>query len=116
MKVKNGNFHQGQIMSNMASFQCTAIALYALLTVFTANPRLDIFTPDAINHIVANGHCMYEELLSQSNDQTPRYLGHWELPIFLQHNNDNHMDLLPVNKKIDYPHIYTRQGRYKCRR
>jgi len=89
MKVINGNFHQGQIMSNMAGFQCTAIALYALLTVFTANPRLDIFTPDAINYIVANGHCMYEELLSQSNDQTPRYLGHWELPMFLQHNNDN---------------------------
>lgn len=41
MKVTNGNFHQGQIVSNMAGFQCTAIALYALLTIFSIHPNLD---------------------------------------------------------------------------
>ena len=33
-KVVNGHFHQGQIISNMSGNQCTAIALYVLLTAY----------------------------------------------------------------------------------
>lgn len=89
MKVTNGNFHQGQIVSNMAGFRCTAIALYALLTIFSIHPNLDTVTPELIDYIVLNGHQMYHQIITESNNQMPRYLGHWELPQFVNLNNDN---------------------------
>ena len=68
----NGNFHQGQLVSNMAGFQCTAIALYALITVFSMKPHTGIYSPDSIDNIVLNGHQMYEQIILQSKNQTPR--------------------------------------------
>lgn len=61
MKVTHGNFHQGQIVSNMAGFRCTAIALYALLTIFSIHSNLDTVTPELIDYIVLNGHQMYPQ-------------------------------------------------------
>ena len=86
MIVFNGNYHQGHIMSNLAGFQCTAIALYALLVVSTLGPHSyeTIYSAHTIDAIVGNGHHMYEEILYQSNNPTPRYLGHWELPSLVQ--------------------------------
>ncbi|CAG2240196.1 unnamed protein product [Mytilus edulis] len=87
MKVVNRRCHQGQIVSNSAGFQCTAIALDALITVCTVNPAF--FTPDTIDYIVLNGHQMHHQLISQSNNPTPRFLRHWELPHYVQQNNES---------------------------
>ena len=38
--ILDGHFHQGQIMSEGAGFQCTAIAFKALLMAFTRTPDL----------------------------------------------------------------------------
>ena len=90
-KVVNGHFHQGQIISNMSGNQCTAIALYALLTAYSLSSlsQSTLLTTHIVDDIVINGHQLYQEIISHSNNQTPRYLGHWEIPRNLQHGDDD---------------------------
>ncbi|CAC5392137.1 unnamed protein product [Mytilus coruscus] len=59
----------------------------------TPDPSTDkwdgVCVNDTIDYIVQNGHQMYQHLISQSNNPTPRFLGHWELPHYVQQNNES---------------------------
>lgn len=81
VRIIHGTFHQGGMMSNYAGFQCTAISLLAILFVgsnFMQNPS--VWTSREIDQVLVSGNIFYEQLLDASGDDTPRYLGHWELP------------------------------------
>lgn len=52
-------------------------------------PQSTLLTTNIIDDIVINGHQLYQEIISHSNNQTPRYLGHWEIPRNLQHGDDD---------------------------
>ena len=73
-------------MSEGAGFQCTAIAFIALLTAFTRTPDLQAWSSRNVNSTLMHGHQLYENIIastsynSQQAVETPRYLGHWEMP------------------------------------
>ena len=86
VSVLQGHFHQGNIMSDGAGFQCTAIAFVALLMASLRNPNVHPWSASNIDEVVSEGHQLYEHILVTQNtqgletSQLPRYLGHWEIP------------------------------------
>ena len=86
--VERGNFNQGQIISNYAGFQCTAIVFYALLFSSFSNDPAN-WSASEINNIMTNGHGFYQQIMASTGDLTPRYLGHWELPHQVQYLDIN---------------------------
>ena len=52
-------------------------------------PQSTLLTTNIIDDVVINGHQLYQEIISHSNNQTPRYLSHWEIPRNLQHGDDD---------------------------
>lgn len=89
VRIINGNFHQGQILSNAAGFQCTAIALAVIFLITSSRvPNPTVWDPNVVDTVVSVGHRFYEQIISASGDHAPRYLGHWELPPFVEFDND----------------------------
>ena len=89
VRIVNGNFHQGQILSNTAGFQCTAIALAVTFLIscsYVPNPT--VWDANVVDTVLSVGHRFYEQIISASADHTPRYLGHWELPPFVEFDQE----------------------------
>ena len=89
VRIINGNFHQGQILSNAAGFQCTAIALAVIFLIASSRvPNPTVWDANVVDTVLSVGHRFYEQIISASGDHTPRYLGHWELPPFVEFDNE----------------------------
>jgi len=92
-------------MSSRRLFQLFSICLHtdvhkqALSRLSVNQQEISIYThiqirngndcKTGVTYIVSNGHQMYQQIITKPNNQMPRYLGHWELPQFVDLNNDN---------------------------
>ena len=78
-----GRLHQGQVNAFGQGYQCTIVALVALL-VFTQFRHVDetgsIWTPPCIDNTVLDGSRLYDRVILSSNNPVPRYLAHNEIP------------------------------------
>jgi len=67
-------------MSQAAGYQCTAIALAVILfTVGNHVPSLRNWSVNIVDEVMMRGHNLYEQILTESGNPSPRHLGHWEL-------------------------------------
>ena len=94
----SGSFHQGQLQSNSAGFQCTAMAYMSLIALFMNQSHWSQWNPQTVDRILRNGHSLYNDIIEASSNPQARYLGHWELPsaIEIQNNviqNDIYTDI-----------------------
>jgi hypothetical protein len=89
VRIINGRFHQGDIMSNAAGFQCATIALIAIILIACNRvPSLQMWSADVVDEVLNNGHGFYEHIIAASSNLRPRYLGNWELPPAIELNNE----------------------------
>ena len=83
-RVVIGNFHQGNSMFQYAGVQCTAIAMFALATIFLSSSslhtHLDNWGTNDIDNIIWNGNYFYERLLTERQLAPYTQLLHSELP------------------------------------
>ena len=76
------------MVSNSAGYQCTAIALVAILFASCKIlPSGRFWSSHDIDLILNRGHDVYEQIIAASGNLIPRYLGHWELPTAIELDN-----------------------------
>lgn len=78
-----GRIHQGNSVFNYAGVQCTAMAYFAVVTMFTSfysNTDPSQFNNDVIDNIVIEGNNLYENLIWTNGFNPGQYLAHDELP------------------------------------
>ena len=84
MHVPNGNIHQGMVSCIGQGFQYTMIALVALLAVQNVHfPFPILWISSLIDRLVVDGSLLYDELITSSFNAVPRYVGHNELPEYV---------------------------------
>ena len=84
LRVRQGNIHQGMVRSFGQGFQCTMIAVIALIMVYN-RPELrpSDWNAQIIDSIIMQGSAEYDRLILSSDRNYPRYLAHNEVPQFL---------------------------------
>ena len=66
VRIINGNFHQGQILSNAAGFQCTAIALAVIFLIMSSRvPNPTVWDANVVDTVLSVGHRFYEQLFQR---------------------------------------------------
>lgn len=84
MQAVHGNVHQGLINCIGQGFQCTIIAVVALLALQNVHfPSPSLWGPSLIDRLVIDGSFLYDELITTSFNGVPRYLGHNEVPEYI---------------------------------
>lgn len=78
-----GNIHQGSLFSFGSGFQCTVVAIVALIAVYTGrfSPIPRDWAAETIDQIVIDGTVLYDDIVYPS---TPRYLAHSDIPNSLE--------------------------------
>ena len=75
-------------MSNSTGYQCTAVALVAILFAScNVLPSDRIWSSHDIDLILNRGHDVYEQIIAESGNLIPCYLGYWELPTAIELDN-----------------------------
>ena len=81
--MRQGTIHQGMVRSYGQGFQCTIIAVIALLMVYSrVSVRPSNWNAETIDRIILHGSVEYDNLILSSDRNYPRYLAHHEVPQF----------------------------------
>lgn len=90
MRSVRGNIHQGQVQCRGQGFQCTIIAVTALLGFYCGQLDLLNLHANSVDRIVYSGSKLYDEVVQSS----PRYLEHREIPTNIEiFNNDFYLEV-----------------------
>ena len=79
-RSRRGTIHQGLVNSVWQGMQCTMVATMAWLAVCLNGYTFEHWNPRLIDSIVQQGSQVYDNVITNSANNYPRYLAHNEVP------------------------------------